>query len=467
MTSIRVSLVAMLIAAFTLVSFLAALLGYRASMDRAEELLDTQLRYAVDILRYHDAVGAEATGANSPERQIDSPERQIDSPEPGADSPGPEGDKSLQPGEGFAFQVWRDDQLLQHAGVPGSEPMASFDAGFDYANFGGFRWRTLTVAGADGTWYQVAERADLRFTLAERVVMESVLPLLTWLPVAAVLIWFLVGWGLAPLRSLSQQINRKASDDLEPLVFPTPPVELRPVVGSTNALLARLSSALQRERDFASHAAHELRTPISGLKIHLHNLSQDLSADHPSLCHIRADVDRMQHLVEQLLDISRTQPELMRGHFATVNLHALAERVAASLWPLFSEAGLSLSLGGEDCTVQGDEVMLDTLLRNLLDNARKYAGRGSEVEVTTGMDEGRPCLVVTDDGPGIPAAERDQVFRRFYRVDDSSGVGGAGLGLAIVWQIAQLHGAEVRLDTPPPGKGLAVRVYFPVAEASQ
>lgn len=449
MTSIRVSLVAMLIAAFTLVSFLAALLGYRASMDRAEDLLDTQLRYAVDILRYQEGGVARVNG----------PGPEADSPEPGTNR--------LESGEGFAFQVWRNGQLLQQVGVPGREPMARFESGYDYANFGGFRWRTLSVAGADGTWYQVAERADLRFTLAERVVMESVLPLLTWLPVAAVLIWFLVGWGLAPLRSLSQQINRKASDDLEPLVFPTPPAELRPVVGSTNALLARLSSALQRERDFASHAAHELRTPISGLKIHLHNLSQDLPADHPSLAHMRADIDRMQHLVEQVLDLSRTQPELMRGHFASVNLHALAERVAASLWPLFSDAGLSLSLGGGDCAVHGDEVMLDTLLRNLLDNARKYAGRGSEVEVTTGVFEGRPCLVVTDDGPGIPAARREQVFRRFYRLDDSSGVGGAGLGLAIVWQIAQLHGAQVQLDTPPSGRGLAVRVCFPPVEGEQ
>ncbi|GAB3288439.1 ATP-binding protein [Parahaliea aestuarii] len=429
MTSIRIALVAMLIAAFTLVSFLAALLGYRASMDKAEELLDTQLRYAVEILRYSEADDV------------------LQAEQPSSD--------------GLAFQVWRDGRLLHRAGISGEQAMARFAPGYDYANFDGFRWRTLTVAGADDTWYQVAERADLRYTLAERVVLASILPLLTWLPVAAILIWFLVGWGLAPLRALSQQINRKASDDLEPLVFPAPPAELQQLVHSTNALLARLSSALQRERDFASHAAHELRTPISGLKIHLHNLSQDLPANHPSLAHTRADVSRMQHLVEQVLDLSRTQPELMRGQFDSVDLHSLAERVSASLWPVFTEAGLSLSLGGGSCVVAGDEGMLDTLLRNLLDNARKYAGRGSEVEVSTGRRDGQACLVVADNGPGIPAAEREQVFRRFYRVDGGSGAGGAGLGLAIVWQIAQLHGAEVALEAPATGSGLVVVVRFP------
>ncbi|MBN7798096.1 sensor histidine kinase [Parahaliea mediterranea] len=432
MKSIRASLVAMLVAAFTLVSFLAALLGYRASMDKAEDLLDSQLRYVAEILQAVDTTGAAARAAPDT--------------------------------EGLAFQVWREGSLVRYSAGLDEAPIVRLETGYGYANFAGFRWRTLARSDGAGTWYLVAERADLRYILAERVIMESILPLLTWIPVAAVVIWVLVGWGLRPLRALSEQINRKASDDLSPLSFPDPPTELAPVIRSTDALLARLSSALQRERDFASHAAHELRTPVSGMKVHLHNLSEELPA-HPSLAHLRSDVARMQHLVEQILDLARSQPEQIGRSFVTVDLHHLAERVTASLWPDFTEAGVSLSLAGQACQVHGDEGLLETLLRNLLENACKYGGRGVEVEVFTTDSAQGPVLTVVDSGPGIPPHERERVFSRFYRAVDSDrkAVSGAGLGLAIVMQIAQLHGATVALGEREGGAGLSVEITFPRA----
>jgi len=434
MKSIRVTLVAMLVAAFTLVSFLAALLGYRASMDKAEELLDSQLRYVAEILQAVDVGGAPHQMAPNT--------------------------------EGLAFQVWRDGSLVRYSSGLGNTPITRLEAGYGYANFAGFRWRTLARAGDGDTWYLVAERADLRYILAERVIMESILPLLTWIPVAAVVIWVLVGWGLRPLRSLSEQINRKASDDLSSLSFPDPPAELVPVIRSTDALLARLSSTLERERDFASHAAHELRTPVSGMKVHLHNLSEELPAHH-SLAHLHSDVARMQHLVEQILDLARSQPDLIGKTFAAVDLHHLAERTTASLWPDFAEAGVSLSLSGQSCVVHGDEGLLETLLRNLLENACKYGGRGVEVEVLT-TDTGQgPVLTVVDNGPGIPPHERERVFSRFYRAvaGDRETVSGAGLGLAIVMQVAQLHGAKVALGDRNGTSGLSVEVTFPRTDA--
>lgn len=437
MTSIRRTLVVMLVAAFTLVSFLAALNGYRASMARAEQLLDTQLHYAMEIL-------------------------QASEPAPSAGEAGSTGSGEI------VFQVWEAGRLQAHSPGAPTSPVAAFTAGLDYNNFSGFRWRTLTGQDQRGRWLMVGERADLRHLIAEQVVLEAVVPLLLWLPVAAGLIWVVVGWGLAPLRQLSEAINRKASDDLSPLGISTPPAELAPVLAATNALLLRLAGALQREQQFAAHAAHELRTPISVLKVHLHNLEQELPAGSESLRHANAGVERMQHLVEQILDLGRTQPDLIQANFQRLDLHALARQVTADLWPAFAGRQQALSVSGQPVHILGDPAMLDILLRNLLDNAGKYTPRGGEVQVLVEPDgQGGAQLVVADSGCGVPAAERGRVLERFYRSAGQEGAAstGAGLGLTIVQHITRLHRARLVLTEGLDGRGLGVTVAFPPAES--
>ncbi len=250
MNSIRTYLVVMLVAAFSLVSFIAALNGYLSSMREAEKLLDKQLAHASDILRL-----ARTEGISS--RVMDQ-----------------------RDGE-FAFQVWREGELLLASEGSPAAPIGDFSEGYRYANFSGYRWRTYTLQAENKTVFVVAERADLRHLVAEKVVLESVLPLLLWLPVSALLVWLLVGWGLRPLRELSNQINTRRSDDLSPVRVRRPPRELVQLIDSTNSLFARLAAAFEREKQFASHAAHELRTPLSVLKVHLHNIAADLPPVRP------------------------------------------------------------------------------------------------------------------------------------------------------------------------------------------
>jgi two-component system sensor histidine kinase QseC len=433
MNSIRATLVATLLAAFTLISFLAALNGYLGSMSEAEHLMDTQLQYSSEILLATSGAGERASAA-----------------------PADSGD--------FAFQVWREGALLLHSPGAPEAPITGFTPGFDYANFGGYRWRTLTRAAGDGRWCQVAERADLRHLVAEKVVLESVLPLLLWLPVSALSIWVLVGWGLRPLRDLSRQINLRRSDDLQPIHQQAPPAELVQLIESTNSLLARLAASFEREKHFASHAAHELRTPLSALKVHMHNLAAELPPGHAGLAHANAGVERMHHLVEQILDLNRTNPEIIKAHFRPLDLHALAQRVTAAAWPGFAARQQTLSLDGAAVNMAGDEVLLETLLNNLLNNAAKYTPGGGEIQVCTDRVDGVARLVVEDSGPGIPAGERERVFERFYRspADGESTPAGSGLGLAIVHHIVQLHNATIRLGDSRLGRGLAVTVDFPL-----
>jgi two-component system sensor histidine kinase QseC len=437
MNSIRATLVVMLLAAFTLVSFLAALNGYLSSMSEAESLLDKQLQYSSDIL-------VATAGGEAP-------------------------DMTALPRSGeFAFQVWRNGILLLRSPGATPEPIGALEPGFSYANFGGYRWRTLARQAQQDTWYIVAERADLRNAVAEKVVLESVLPLMLWLPVSALLVWLVVGLGLRPLRDLSQQINLRRSDDLQPIRQDSPPAELVQLIDSTNALLARLAAAFEREKHFASHAAHELRTPLSALKVHLHNLAQELPRENPALVHANAGVERMHHLVEQILDLNRTNPEIIKANFHSLDLHALAQRVTASAWPGFAARDQALSLSGEAVWMAGDEVMLETLLDNLLVNAGKYTPAGGEVQVFAGGCGDVVRLQVEDSGPGIPAAERKLVFKRFYRAaaDGNSALPGSGLGLAIVQHIVQLHNATIRLGESSLGNGLAVTIDFPLQGAA-
>jgi len=429
MRSIRAYLVTMLVAAFSLVSFIAALNGYLSSMREAEKLLDTQLAHANDILRMADD-GRDAAHGLAERR-----------------------------GE-FAFQVWRQGVLVLASSVAPETAIGDFADGYRYANFSGYRWRTYTRLGTDDAVYIVAERADLRHLVAEKVVLESVLPLLLWLPVSALLVWLVVGWGLRPLRDLSDQINQRRSDDLTPVKLASPPRELQQLIASTNSLLSRLAAAFEREKHFAAHAAHELRTPLSVLKVHLHNLAQELPAQSDALAHANAGVARMHHLVEQILDLSRTNPELIKAQFTDLDLHSLAQRVTAAAWPAFSAREQNLYLEGEPVMMRGDAALLETLLNNLLDNAGKYCPQGAEVRVSVLAQDGTAILAVDDSGPGISAEERESVFQRFYRVGGSSEVG-SGLGLAIVEHIARVHGAHIGLGDSDMG-GLGVRIEFPL-----
>ena len=424
----------MLVAPFSLVSFIATLNGYLSSMEEAEKLLDTQLAHANDILRL--ARPKAATQGVTSERE----------------------------GE-FAFQVWRGTKMLLASDGAPSAPIGEYEDGYRYANFGGYRWRTYTRSSADGAVYIVAERADLRHLVAEKVVLESVLPLLLWLPVSAMLVWVLVSWGLRPLRELSRQINTRRSDDLSPVHIENPPNELVWLIESTNSLFARLGAAFEREKHFAAHAAHELRTPLSVLKVHLHNLAGDVAEGNPALAHANAGVERMHHLVEQILDLNRTNPELIKANFQVLDLHSLAQRVTATAWPGFAESGQTLFLEGEAVVINGDVSLLEALLTILEDNARKYCPAGAEIRVVASQDKGGPVLTVDDSGPGIPVNKRQRVFERFYRAGGagSEGSNGCGLGLPIVEHIVQVHGAGITLGDSDLG-GLVVCIEFPAVD---
>ena len=432
MSSIRTFLVVALLATMTLVVFIAAVRGYRASMQQAELLFDGQLQSVAALLE---------NLAGDPTATFTNPA-----------------------GNTIAFQVWVSGNLVQRSPNAPATALAPLEAGYRDGNFGGFRWRILTRPFHDyGGWIMVAERADIRFVLADQVLLKAVLPIILGLPVIGLLIWVIVGRGLNPLAQLASQLREKRSDDLSALPAETMPSELQQVIASTNALLRRLTSAFEREKRFAADAAHELRTPISVLKVQTYNLARELPAGSENLATLTHGIERLNHLVEQILALYRNTPEQSLAEFAELDLHELVRDVISRTYQQFADRNQQIELAGSASLVVGDRFALETLVTNLLSNASKYTPEGGQVQVTVAPDQQDILLRVEDSGPGIPEHEYDRVFERFYRVGQDrhgSQVAGCGLGLAIVKHIVELHDAHIKLGTSKFGSGLSVNVLF-------
>ncbi|WP_226642267.1 ATP-binding protein [Microbulbifer variabilis] len=438
MKSIRIFLLITLLSIIMLVNFVSALHGYRDTVAEAQRLFDRQLGASARLL-------ADMPVASGAERVVAQPEAMV-------------------------MQVWSEDKklLVRSADAP-VKPLSEFAVGFKEINFSGYRWRSLTEYFPDnGHWIIVAERSDLRYQLADKLAIAAVLPILLGLPVAGLLIWFVVGRGLSSLRKLAEALHSKRAEDLTPLPECSPPEELLPVVQSINALLTRLQASFERERRFSADAAHELRTPIAAIQVHAHNLESEFKGTGQklipaSLVKLEDSVHRMAHLVEQMLDLFRTTPEHYPARFEMLNLHALAREVLAEEYPIFAQRKQQVELLGGRVFIRGDRFALTILLKNLLHNAAKYTPVAGRIKVSTTLVKEDILLRVEDSGPGIPEEEYTRIFERFYRIGGDrhqSTVPGCGLGLSIVQHIARLHGAIIELGQSSFGHGLSVTIRF-------
>lgn len=432
MNSIRVFLVAVTLAVITLFYFIAALRGYQSSMLEADRLFDKQL---LDTARLIANIHAEDTAGN------------------------------LGHDASMAFQVWRGERLVASSRNAPNAAISTLEPGFDYSNFDGYRWRTAAYFdSARGNWILVADRTDLRFALAENVILESLFPTLAGLPVVGLLIWVIVSGGLRPLRALASELAGKQPDDLSPLAIRAPKQELEQIVASCNGLLERLETSLLREKQFASDAAHELRTPISALKVQVYNLAQEHGADDAQMSELEQTVERLEHIVEQILDLYRSSPDQFNASFEPLDLSGLAREVLAEEFAAFDRKDQQLEFEGPACMIAGDRFALKTLLRNLLSNANKYTPRGGQVLVTVAPKGDTVRLTVADSGAGIPEDQYRSIFERFYRIGRDrhpSGESGCGLGLAIVKRLVELHRASISITPSGLATGAAFHVDLP------
>ncbi|WGR59556.1 HAMP domain-containing protein [Paracoccus ferrooxidans] len=374
-------------------------------------------------------------------------------------------------GRGFArqliCQVWGFDGQLksQSDGAPAGQ--LARQEGFSEREVDGEVWRVYTHVDRDlGIRVMVGDARSMRDRLVHGVAMGLLAPAMLVLPLLAALIWLAVRSGLAPLDRLAQALSRRPATDLSPLGETRAPAELRPMIEALNGLFHRVEGLRERERSFTAFAAHELKTPLAGLKTQAQvaTLAPDAATRDRALAQIAQGVDRTDRMVRQLLDMTAAENAVDGTAPAEDGARILAD-VADELAGLAQARGVALRLetgGTEWRSTQGP--LLAPALRNLLENAILASPKGASVEARLTREGERIRFSVLDRGPGIAEADRPHVTERFYRGAASPSGGGSGLGLAIVAAAVEAMGGELRLS-PRKGGGEQAEIILPAAPA--
>lgn len=311
---------------------------------------------------------------------------------------------------------------------------------------------------------QVAETLEKRKTLANEIVINLAVPQLLMIALAGILVWYGIGRGLDPLRPLQEEIESRSHLDLSPIGEEDAPREVKPLIHAINDLLQRLGRTLAAQQRFIADAAHQLRTPLAGLKTQAELALRQTGKEevHRALKYLLGNSERAIHLVNQLLVLARAEPGKAKAlAFSRVDVNELAREVSKD-WihhALSKNIDLGFEGADESVFVRGESVLLKEMLGNLIDNAIRYTQAGGRVTVGVRGSQDKGVLSVEDNGPGISVEDRERVFERFYRILGTA-TDGCGLGLAIVREIACTHGAEVDLINRDGAPGTLVEVRF-------
>lgn len=433
--SLRTSLLVWLLGGVLLVGVAGGLVVYRNALASASAFFDYHLKETALILR-------------------DQPVEYLGPP------PIPSNNAAYD----FVVQVWTLDGELVYESRPHASLPNFATIGFATVSTGSGQWRVYGTESLTKV-VQIAQPMSVRRQQAAQLALRTLTPFALLMPLLGLIVWLAVGHALQPLQRLARAVKARRVNALEPLSDERLPEEVRPLVGSLNDLLGRLTAALERERAFMADAAHELRTPLTALHLQLGALARAGTEEEraQAMGKLSQGVQRAIRLVEQMLALARQEPraEPVHTRFA---LDELAREVVAELVPLADARRIDLGMSeARTVFIRGERDAAAALVRNLVDNAVRYTPPGGRVDVSVERSAQMPAqalLRVMDNGPGIAREERERVFDRFYRGPGTRSPG-SGLGLSIVEAIARAHGATVTLGEGADGKGLAVTVAFP------
>lgn len=436
--SLRTSLLVWLLGGVLLVGVTGSLVVYRNALAEADAFFDYHLKETALLLR-------------------DQPVEYL----------GPPAIPSNNAAYDFVVQVWTLDGELVYESRPHASLPNFATIGFATVGTSSGQWRVYGTESLTKV-VQIAQPMSVRRQQAAQLAVRTLTPFALLMPLLGLIVWLAVGHALQPLQRLAKAVKARRVNELEPLSDEKLPEEVRPLVGSLNDLLGRLTAALERERAFMADAAHELRTPLTALHLQLGALARAATEGErtAAMGNLSEGVQRAIRLVEQLLALARQEPraEPVRTQFA---LDELAREVVAELIPLADARRIDLGMSETQAVlVRGERDAVATLVRNLVDNAVRYTAPGGRVDVSVERSSALPAQAVVrvmDNGPGIAPEERGRVFDRFYRRPGTAAPG-SGLGMAIVKAIAESHGAAVVLDSGESGRGLAVTVSFPAED---
>lgn len=426
--SLRRRLLASVLGAILLGAVLQGISAYRGALAQADTLFDYHLRQMADSLRGGPALPSLAL------------------------------EDTIVPGGEYVIQIWSADgtHVFQSSRVV-LPPRAVL--GFADVTHNGKRYRVYSVQTPLQT-IQIAQNMDDRLARARSLAARAVLPMAVVAPLLMLVLWWIINRSLAPLERTRQQVAQRAAQDLTPLPDDRLPDEVRPLVQEMNLLFGRLSQSFDAQRAFVANAAHELRSPLTALKLQAQALARtgDPQAREQAVARLNQGVDRAIRLMQQLLMLARQESPLPdTAQWQAVDLRQLLTQLVRDVTPQAQARSIRVSLlADQPISVHADADGLQILLHNLLENAVKYTPVGGQVQLRCEQNADTTRVAVEDSGPGIAPDQRERMFERFARGNDTSSSSGSGLGLSIARAIAERHGASLTLEPSVELGGLRV-----------
>lgn len=471
MTSIRRRLVIILLGVVIITGSITVLLSYKDAQHEVGELFDAQLAQSARVLDALIIQQVALSNAGSVDfkkiQNIINHITVLNSQR----ANGLKNKKNLP--EDFeyerkiAFQMWGVQNnllILRSASAPvlplSTDSLKTNRTGFFNTLIDKKRWRVFSTATEDKKYImQVGEQYDIRDELTEDISAQLIKSSLFALPVLALLIWGAIRKGLAPLGRITSEVSKRNKENFDAINLKQIPLEIKPLIQSINDLLARLKIAFESERRFTDDAAHELRTPLAGLKtqaqVALAANNNDDKAH--ALEKIIQGVDRASHLVDQMLVIARLEKYSVSNE--SINLYQIINELISQFESLVNEKKLTFCLEGDkNVVVHTDITSLIILLNNLLDNAVRYSSSSTEIIINI-QQNGKAELSISNCGESIPEADLKRVFDRFYRVPGSPATG-CGLGLAISKQVAEMQNIKLTIENKTDNSGVIARLVW-------
>lgn len=434
--SLRARLLFLILASIFVAALVQGAVAYRSILEQTDEIFDAQLQRTAASLTAGDGLLSAA-------------------PSPALAS---------QTTDDLIIQIWTASGARLFKSATGRLLPDPVVLGFSNSKTDGTTYRVYAVATPFQVT-QVAQDMKVRQQTARSLALRSVGPIAAAAPLLMLVVWWVVGVSLRPVQRIRAELAARQPEDLSPVAETGLPDEIHPLVHELNLLLERTRSAFAAQKQFVGDAAHELRSPLAALRLQLQALrrSGDEDGRRAAVERLAAGIDRASRLIEQLLSMARYDTAAAQAPPQRVELVQLMRQAVSDVLPAANAK--SMDIGMDDAApawVSGHGDALALLARNLLDNAVKYTPASGRIDIGLRNDAEGVVLSVDDSGPGIPAAERERVFDRFYRAANHDAVG-SGLGLSIVASVAARHGARVTLDDAPELGGLRVRVRFPSA----
>ena len=439
--SVRRQLLVLLLTAVSIAWIIAATVSFRDARHEVAEVLDAHLAQTASLISVQQ-------DGDEDENEVDTEHAPV----------------LHRYGRRVMFQVWRNGTTLGlHSQHAPDTPLSTVRDGFSDVTIG-TRWRVFSTWDARGrVLVQVAEQSYERDELGTAVARNFVVPLAITLPMLGLVIWVAVGSATQSLTHVNQQVASRSADNLTPLDVADAPSEIGALVTSLNQLFERVQGLIEQERRFTADAAHELRTPLAGIRAQAQvALGATGDAERArALDGVIAGCDRATHTVEQMLTLARLAPDAVSFQPVPLELAAVLKGAISDVAPAALAKGMDVELAHEQhVLVSGDAGLLSILFRNVIDNAIRYSAPGTKVDVDMEVAGSDVRVTVRDAGPGIPAEQRANVGRRFYRAPGTQAPG-TGLGLSIVQRIVDLHRGTIRLDSPATTIGLQVTIALP------